>query len=212
MCLVERREADEPVDAALCLEDAVGVLALDGEGGGLQPCLLARARLDQLGLEAAIGRPTQVHAEQDLGPILRVGAARPGMDGDDRVATVVLAREERVFLKPFELVAERGDRGGDFVGHLPVHGEELARILVIARQALVAVEPLGQAGVVGRNPRRALLFVPESRCAELVLEPGDASPQLLRVKGNHGPRRAGSRSPRAAAPAVVASARSPGRW
>src|SRR5207237_10095150 len=56
--LVERREADEPVDAALGLKDAVGVLPLDGESGGFQSRLLARARLDQLNLEPAGGRPT----------------------------------------------------------------------------------------------------------------------------------------------------------
>ena len=34
--LVERAQADEPVLAALGLEDAVGVLAADGEGRGLE--------------------------------------------------------------------------------------------------------------------------------------------------------------------------------
>src|SRR5881397_2058448 len=39
--LVEGREADEPVLAALRLQHAVGVLALDREGGGLEARLLA---------------------------------------------------------------------------------------------------------------------------------------------------------------------------
>ena len=46
---VERALPDEPVLAALGLEDAVGVLAADGEGRALQARLLPRARLEQLG-------------------------------------------------------------------------------------------------------------------------------------------------------------------
>src|SRR5262249_58455293 len=119
---------------------------------------------------------------------------------------------ERAVLEPVELAPKRADGGGDLVGHLAIHGEELARVLVVASQPLEALEPSRQARVLRRDPRRPLLVVPESRCAELGLELGDAAPQLLRVKGNHGPRRAGSRSPRADAEVVVASARSRGRW
>src|SRR5438270_8430157 len=115
MGLVERALADETVDAALGLEHSVGVLTLDGERGGLEARLLARARLDELGLEAAVGGPAQVHAEQDLGPVLCVRAAGAGVDRDDRVAGVVLAVEERVLLEPLELAAERDDRGLDLV-------------------------------------------------------------------------------------------------
>src|SRR5207244_2525220 len=103
--LVQRREAHEPVLAALGLQDTVGVLALDGERGRLEARLLARARLEELGLEAALLGPAQVRAEQHLGEVLRVGAARVGLDRDDRVARVVLAAEERVLLEPFQLGA-----------------------------------------------------------------------------------------------------------
>ena len=44
--LVERAQADEPVDAALGLENPVRVLALDGKGGGFEARFLAGARLD----------------------------------------------------------------------------------------------------------------------------------------------------------------------
>ena len=84
--LVERALADEPVLAALGLEDPVGVLAAERERRRLDPVLLARARLDHLGLEAAVVGPAQVHPQEDLGPVLRVGAARVGLDRHDRVA------------------------------------------------------------------------------------------------------------------------------
>src|SRR5204862_4500799 len=134
--------------------------------------------------------------------------ARARVDRDDGVAAVVLAGEQRVLLQPLELAPQRRDRGGDLVGHLAVHGVELTRVLVVAGEALVALEPLRQPRVLGGDASRVLLIVPESRRAELLLELGDATPQPVRVKANHEPRRAGSRSPRAAAPAAAASPRS----
>ena len=189
--------------AALGLEDPVGVVALDGERRRLDPVLLAGARLEDLGLEAAIGGPAQVHAQQDLRPVLRVGAAGVGLDRHDRVACVVLAGEERILLQPLELAAERHDRLLDVVGEALVQLEQLARVVVLARQPVVALEPPREPCVLGGDHRGMLLVVPESRLAELLLELGDARRQSIRVKGNHGPSRAGSRSPRAG-PAVRA--------
>ena len=89
---VEGRDPDEPVDAALGGEQAVGVLALGDEGRRLDPRLLALGRLLHLDLEPAALGPAQVHAQEHLGPVLRVGAAGARADGDDGVAGVVLAR------------------------------------------------------------------------------------------------------------------------
>ena len=133
--LVERAQAHEAVLAALGLEDPVRVVARDGERRRLDAVLLARARLEHLGLEAAVGGPAQVHAQQDLGPVLRVGAARVGLDRHDRVAGVVLAGEERVLLQPLELAAQRHDRRRDVVGELVVELEQLLRVGVLARAA-----------------------------------------------------------------------------
>ena len=131
--------------AALGLEDPVGVLAADREGGALQARLLPRARLEQLDLEAALGGPALVHPQHHLGPVLRVGAAGAGLERDDGVAGVVLAVEERRLLEPLELAPERLDRRLDLVRHLAgVELAELARVLVLARQPLVHLEPLAR--------------------------------------------------------------------
>ena len=77
--------------------------------------------------------------------------------------------------------------------------EQLAGLLDLAVQPLVAVEPPGDAGVLGGDAGGALLVVPESGSAhggfELVL----AGRQLIGVKGTHEPSRAGLRAPRARA-------------
>src|SRR5205823_5643315 len=167
--LVERAEADEAVDAALGLEDAVGVLAPDAERRGLEAGLLAGAGLEQLGLEAAGLSPAQVHAQEDLGPVLRVGAAGAGVDRDERVARVVLAGEQCILLQAVELMAERGDRGLDLARHLAVHREQLLRVLVVLEQPAVALWALGEASVLRADLRRVLLVVPEAGAAQLLL-------------------------------------------
>ena len=189
---VERAEPHEPVDAALGLEEPVGVLALHGQRRRLEARLLPRARLDELGLEAAVVGPAQVHAEQHLGPVLRVGAARARVDRDDGVARVVLAVEERVLLQPLELAPERLEL------RLDVRRRGRARAASSSAassysplQALVALEALREAGVLGRDGGRAGLVVPEARLAHLLLELGDAGRYGIGVKGNHEPRRAG---------------------
>ena len=92
-CLVERRDADEPVDAGLGRHQAVGVVAGDGDRGALDAGLVARLVVDDLALEAAALGPAQVHAQQHLRPVLRLGAAGARVDGDDGVLLVVLAAE-----------------------------------------------------------------------------------------------------------------------
>ena len=77
---VEGRDPHQPVDAALGGEQPVGVLAAGDEGRRLEARLLPRRGLLHLDLEAAPLGPAQVHAQQDLRPVLGVGAAGAGVD------------------------------------------------------------------------------------------------------------------------------------
>src|SRR6266496_1681679 len=193
--------------AALGFEDPVCVVALHGERRRLDSVLLPWARLEDLGLEAAIGRPAQVHAQQDLGPVLRVRAARVGLDRDGGVAGVVLAGEERVLLEALELAAERDDARLDVVGETLVELEQLLRVLVLVREPVVSLEAFRDARVLGADGGSALLVVPESRLPELCFELNLLFPQPIRVKGNHGPSPAGPRFLRAAPEARVVPVR-----
>jgi len=104
---------------------------------------------------------------------------------------VVPAAEEGVLLQALQLLAEWCDRLGDLVLHLGVEREQVSGVLVLAGQAPVAIEALGQARVLGRDRGGPLLVVPEAGCAHLLLERGGAFFQRIGVKGNHGPSRAG---------------------
>ena len=79
---VERRDAHEPVHALLGREEAVGVVAAHDERGRLEPRLLPGRRLEHLDLEAAPLGPAHLLAQQHLGPVLGVGAARAGAAPD----------------------------------------------------------------------------------------------------------------------------------
>ena len=210
--LVERRQPHEPVRPALGLEDPVGVLAADDHRRGLQAGLLPRARLEHLGLEAAALGPALVHPQQHLGPVLRVRAAAAGLDRDDRVAGVVLAVEERVLLE-----ARRARRAA------------AASDASISSAISPSIASSSRASSYSRCSRlkRSSRFVSRACSAETVaaccwssqnpgaesslLELGDARARRIRVKGNHGPSRAGPRSPRAA-PGAARASRSSRRW
>ena len=169
---VEWRLPHETVDAAFGLQHAVGVLAANRDRGGLEARLLARARLEQLVLEAPVGRPAQVHAEEHLGPVLGVGPPRSRVDLQDRIAGVVLSGEERVLLEPPELAFERVDDLGDLRAELALtEGEELLRVVVLALEALVALELPRRACVLGRDASGPGLVVPETGSAHRLLEP-----------------------------------------
>ena len=128
---VERRDPHQPVDAALGGEQAVGVLAVDDEGRRLEPRLLALGRLGHLDPEAAPLGPAQVHPQQHLGPVLRVGAAGARAHRDDGVAGVVLAVEEARLLELGQPALDRGELlvelGGD-LGILGRHLDEVAEV------------------------------------------------------------------------------------
>ena len=125
---VERRDAHQPVDAGLALEVPVGVVAGDLEGRRLDPGLVAGQQVHDLDLVAAPLRPARVHAEQHLRPVLGLGAAGPGVDRDDGVLPVVLAREHDGQLELAERLAAPLEPGLDLrlealvallEGHLP---------------------------------------------------------------------------------------------
>ena len=155
---VERRQAHEPVHALLGREEAVGVLAPGDEGGRLDARLLARGRLLHLDLEAALLRPAQVHAQQHLGPVLGVGAARAAVHGHHGVAGVVAPPKRR---------CSSSSR------HAPLESARAARP---ARRASDRPRPPARRGPRGRrSPTRAPRNVSSLRVARLCSADSDAA-------------------------------------
>ena len=105
---VERGDADEPVDARFLAQVAEGVIALDPDGGALEPGFFPGRRIQDLGLVALPLRVAQVHPEEDLGPILGFRPAGARVDGHDGVSRVVVLVEERPELGFVEVLFESG--------------------------------------------------------------------------------------------------------
>ena len=170
---VERRQPHEPVHALLGRVEAVGVLALGAEGGGLDPGLLPRARLEQLDAEAAPLGPAHQHPQHHLGPVLGVGAAGAGVDGHERVAGVVGAGEQPLLLERREPLLDGVERLLDLGGELGVLLGELDQpfeVVDVAGELLVRGQPPRLARVLGADAPGGLRVVPEARLAHLALE------------------------------------------
>ena len=126
----------------------------------LMPGLVARLEVDELALEAAALGPAQVHAQQHLGPVLRLGAAGAGVNRDDRVLAVVLAAEHLLGLAGVDLRRQLVERAPEVVGdRLPRFGpfdQDVQDRRACAAASRAAGRPLraggGAAGASARPP------------------------------------------------------------
>ena len=59
--------------------------------------------------------PLEIHAQQHGGPILRFGAARPGLNIEKRIVRVHLAREHALKFQRFDLKHQPADVRFDFL-------------------------------------------------------------------------------------------------
>ena len=89
-CRVERGDAHQAVHAVLALEVAVGIGAADLDGGGLDAGHITFLTVKEFHAKVVAFGPTDVHAEEHLGPVAAFGAARAGVDVQDRVEGVLL--------------------------------------------------------------------------------------------------------------------------
>ena len=193
---VERRDADEPVHAAFAREQTERVATLHRERGRAEAGFGAGRHLVDLDGEAAPLGPAQVHAQEHVGPVLRVGAARAGVDRADRVAVVVLAGEQRAQLQRVELTAERGDAGVDLLLDRVVAllARELGERLEVGDRAVELVDERDvflELRELGVDLAGAVLVVPEVGLADLDLELPDPGRGRRRSSGRRARLRRG---------------------
>ena len=187
------------MNALLGAVEAVGVLAAGAERRRLDPGFLARAEIEQLSGEAALLRPAHLHPQHHLGPILRVGAAGPGVDRHQRVAGVVAPGKQALLLQREQPGFERGDRVVELAGQLLVVGRQLDQrfeILKIRLHAAEQLEPPLRASMLGADLRRSSGVVPKTCFPHPCFERGDALGQRSRVKDSPRAASAGRGSPR----------------
>ena len=96
------------MDSGFLAKVPKGVIAIDPNGDALNPGFFPRHGIEDLCLIAlAFGIP-QVHAEEHLRPILRLGSPRSRMDGEQGAAAVVLLEEQTLQLGLFKALGQRG--------------------------------------------------------------------------------------------------------
>src|SRR5512136_2951663 len=100
---VKWRKANEAMDAVFCPEVAVSVVALDLQHGALYPSLFAGRRIQHLGMEAPSLRPPDVHPQQHLRPVLRLGATGTGVESHNRVPAIVFATKKQLKIEPLDV-------------------------------------------------------------------------------------------------------------
>jgi len=166
-------DAHQPVHPRLGLQPAVGVGALDQQGGGLDAHLVAAGLLDQLHAVAVGVGPARVHAQQHVGPVAGLGAAGAGVDLDIGVVAVGLAGQQGLELglggaglEGLQLRARILQRGFitlgvghlgvfDGVGQVPLeaaHGlHAVSQLLTLTHQGLGLGGLVPQGGVFGTS-------------------------------------------------------------
>ena len=197
--LIERRDAHEPMHAGFGQQHPVGVVADDGERRALDAGFVAGLDVDDFALEAAALRPSQVHAQEHLGPVLRLGAAGAGMDGDDRVLAIVLAAEHLLGLAGVDFRRQIVEAAREIVGDRLARLRPLdqhAEILGAASQRLAEIaDPLRAVVAAGaasarrpgpsrsRDPRRAASILESSSAgraaSKIAPQVGGAACQIL---------------------------------
>ena len=184
---VKRADAHETVDAVLALEKAVGVLALDHDGRALDAGLVAVEIVHELdGVAVALG-PHVVHTVEHARPVLRLGAACAGVEGEDGVVRVILAGQQRFephgferLLKGLELALEVGQHRVVVLlnGHL-AHGQH---ILPCAGELGVALELVLERFDALLHALAVFGVVPETVLRALLLELFDLVARLVEMQ------------------------------
>jgi hypothetical protein len=103
------------VHADLSTQPTKGVLTFDMDGRTFDPGHFAGGQLHDGRLETAFISPTQVHAQQHVGPVLRLGTARAGLDIQIGVVGVHLVAEHTAKFKLFQRCAQALDFSGNVI-------------------------------------------------------------------------------------------------
>jgi hypothetical protein len=159
------------VHAGLGPQPAIRVLAVELDRGALDAGDFAAVGIDDLGPEAVLVAPAQVHAHQHVGPVLGLGAAGARLDVEEGAVRVHLAREHALELEPLELCVDRAEVLLDRPHHALVcvglgHVEELGGLAGASRQFVEGGDHAIEPGPLATELLCALGVLPDGRVFE----------------------------------------------
>ena len=175
------------MNAAFGLQPAISVGAIDPDCRGFEPGLLAAALFEPLDLVAAGLGPADIHPQQHLCPILRLGAAGTGMHFEIAVVAIGLARQQALQLTSSRLGAQLLERrlglGDDCrlaFGFAQL--DQLARFVDFTLDPPVAVDRLVEPGALAQQLLGIRRIVPQTRILDLCVQLGEPPGRGLPVK------------------------------
>ncbi len=156
-------------------------------GGALDAGYLALGQLDDFGAEATLVGPAQVHAQQDVGPVLRLGAAGAGLDVQVGVVHVHLAAEHATELKLGEGLFQGLQLGldvadGAFITFLDSHVEQVLAVGQAIGQLVQGLDDLRQHGALAAQGLGVLGLVPDGSVFQLAVDFDQAVMLVIVVK------------------------------
>src|SRR5690606_15380219 len=184
---VERALAHQAVHADLGAQPAVGVFAANVHGGTLDAGHFAFGQLDDFRVEAVLGGPAQVHAQQHVGPVLGLGAAGTGDDVQEGAVGVHVATEHAAGLELPQGFAEAGQVGDDvahrtFVIFLDGHVQQLPGIGQATGELVQGFDDVGQGGTLAAQALGVFRIVPDVGVFEFAVYFDQAISFLIVVK------------------------------
>ena len=100
--------------AGFGFELAVGVRARDHKGGAFNSSFFTFQCIHEFGFESFVLRPPLIHSHQHLRPVLGLGSAGSGVDGENGVLGGDVFGKEFAEFGAIELHGGIGDEGADF--------------------------------------------------------------------------------------------------
>jgi hypothetical protein len=193
---IKGRLAHQAMDTGLGAQPAVGVIALEMDGGALDTRHFTGGDLDEFGLEATALAPAQVHAQQHIGPILGLSTAGAGLDIQEGVVGVHLAGEHAAefqigefALHMLQVIDHRFD--GLLVALLGGHIQQFAGLRQAVVEAADDIHHRLQLGAFAAQFLGLFGIVPNGRVFQLAEDLGQAFLLAFEVKGTpSGHRRA----------------------
>ena len=119
--------------------------------------------------------PAQVHAQQDIGPVLRLSTARTGLDVEVSVIGIHFAAEHTTKLQLGQNIFQTGNfaahvLNGLFVLFLNSHFQQLRRIRQAAVQIFDGFYNLRQLGTLAAQILRIFWIVPDGWVFQFALD------------------------------------------
>ena len=161
--------------ADFALEETKGILAVHRKRRRLQARFFARLIVIENRFETLALCPSQIHAQQHVSPILRLGAARAGVDRHDGVARIVFPREQRLGFEFIEEIAQRGNLASQIgIDILALFGQVKIGVNVVTAAAKVGVSSkrMLQTLLLAHDLLRALRIGPQVRLGRLLFNFG----------------------------------------